>query len=42
MIVPTASGDTFYGIAKRFAEASSALGEAPATVLRRSRAAPTP
>ena len=33
VIVPTASGDTFYGIAKGFAEASSALGEAPATVV---------
>ena len=33
VIVPTASGDTFYGIAKGFAEASSALGEPPARVV---------
>ncbi len=32
-IVPTASGDTFYGIAKGFAEASSALGEASVKVV---------
>jgi threonine synthase len=33
VIVPTASGDTFYGIAKGFAEASSALGEASVSVV---------
>jgi threonine synthase len=33
VIVPTASGDTFYGVAKGFAEASAALGEAPASVV---------
>ncbi len=33
VIVPTASGDTLYGIAKGFAEASSALGEPMVNVI---------
>jgi threonine synthase len=33
VIVPTASGDTFYGIAKGFAETSAALGEPPVRVV---------